>query len=105
VELVDAVGEFLYLFPAVRTLDGARSRNRLRAALAEAGFEVRSIEDHHDDLLAMRDRVNERIDYEGLLGLMGKRGGCVMTAIEGLEAALEAGDVSYAIVASANDGT
>ena len=87
-------------------LDGARSRDRFRAALAEAGFEVRSIEDHHDDLLAMRDRVNERIDYEGLLGLMGKRGRRVMTAIEGLEAALEAGDVSYvSIVASADGGT
>ncbi|MEF8843147.1 MAG: hypothetical protein V5A62_16230 [Haloarculaceae archaeon] len=37
-------------------LDGARSRDGLTAHLAQAGFDVRSLDDHHDDLVAMGDR-------------------------------------------------
>lgn len=76
-------------------LEGARSRDRLRTQLENAGFEVRTTYDHHDDLVAMRDRVTDRIDYEGILGLMGERGQRVLVAIEALETAVEAGDVSY----------
>jgi SAM-dependent methyltransferase len=83
-------------------LDGARSRDELTAHLAEAGFDVRSIDDHHGDLVAMRGRVADRVDYEGLLGLMGERGRDALDAIEELEAAVEDGDVSYvSVVASA----
>jgi hypothetical protein len=60
--------------------------------------------DHHDDLLSMRDRVTERIDYEGLLGLMGERGQRALEAIETIETAVEAGDLSYvSVVASLED--
>jgi arsenite methyltransferase len=83
-------------------LSGARSRDRLRAELAAAGFDVRGTCDHHDDLLAMRDRMAGRVDYEGLLGAMGERGQRALAAIEELEAAVEAGRVSYvSVVASA----
>lgn len=83
-------------------LDGARSRNRLRTQLGEAGFEARTMYDHHDDLIAMRDRVSDRLDYEGLLGTMGERGRRTRDAIEALEAAVEDGRVSYvSVVASA----
>lgn len=83
-------------------LSGARSRDRLRAELAAAGFDVQGTRDHHDDLLAMRDRVAARVDYEGLLGAMGERGQRALAAIEELEAAVEAGRVSYvSVVASA----
>ena len=83
-------------------LDGARSRDRLLGHLADAGFEIRSVHDHHDDLLAMRDRITDRVDYQGLLGLMGERGQRTMAAIEGLATAVAAGAVSYvSIVASA----
>ena len=84
-------------------LDGARSRDRLLRRLADAGFEIQSVHDHHDDLLAMRDRITDRVDYRGLLGLMDERGQRTIDAIEGLETAVEAGDVSYvSVVASAN---
>ncbi len=86
-------------------LTGARSTDRLQRCLAEAGFEVRTIDDHHDDLLAMRDRVTERVDYEGLFGLMGERGERAMEAIETLETAVEDGDVGYvSVVARAEAG-
>lgn len=79
-------------------LDGARSRERLRAELDAAGFDVRTTRDHHDDLLAMRDRVTDRVDYEGLLGLMGERGQRALDAINAVEAAVEDGRVSYVSV-------
>ena len=79
-------------------LSGARSRDRLRGALSDAGFAVRELNDHHDDLLAMRDRVTDRVDYEGLLGVMGERGRRALDAIETLETAVENGEVSYVSV-------
>ena len=79
-------------------LSGARSRDRLRSELAAAGFEARTVADHHDDLLAMRDRVAGRVDYEGLLGVMGERGRRALDAIETLETAVEDGSVSYVSV-------
>jgi len=79
-------------------LTGARSREQLTDRLESAGFAVDSVADHHDDLLAMRDRV----DYEGLLGVMGERGQRALAAIEELESAVESGDVSYvSVVATA----
>jgi SAM-dependent methyltransferase len=79
-------------------LDGARSREHLLGRLTEAGFAVRSTHDHHDDLLAMRDRVTDAVDYEGLLGLMGDRGRRALDAVEAVDAAVEAGDVRYVSV-------
>lgn len=79
-------------------LSGARSRERLRSEVGAAGFEVRTVTDHHDDLVAMRDRVADRVDYEGLLGLLGERGQRALDAIETLETAVEDGEVSYVSV-------
>lgn len=79
-------------------LSDARSRDRLVADVAAAGFDVRTVEGHHDDLLAMRDRVTERVDYEGLLGAMGARGQRALDAIETVETAVEDGRVSYVSV-------
>jgi SAM-dependent methyltransferase len=83
-------------------LDGARDRDRLMTQVADAGFDVKSVSDHHDDLLAMRDRVADRVDYEGVLGLLGERGQRVLDALDELETAVETGRVSYvSLVASA----
>jgi len=79
-------------------LTGARSRDDLTAALDDAGFAVRSMDDHYDDLVAMRDRVTGRVDYESLLGLLGERGARSLTAIEDLEAAVDDGRIGYVSV-------
>lgn len=82
-------------------LTGARRREELRASVERAGFEISTVRDHREDLLAMRDRVTERIDYEGLLGTMGERAEDALAAIEALEAAVEDGRVGYvSVVAS-----
>jgi len=79
-------------------LTGARRREDLLASVERAGFEIASVDDHRADLLAMRERVSERIDYEGLLGTMGERGETALAAIETLEAAVEDGRVGYVSV-------
>lgn len=87
-DVPDAVAEAL-------CLTGARGRDQLAGRVEAAGFEVLNTSDHHDDLLDMRDQVTNRIDYEGLLGVMGERGRLALEAIETLESATEAGDISY----------
>lgn len=83
-------------------LDGARERDRLTMQVTDAGFDVEAVYDHHDDLVTMCDRVTDRVDYEGILGLMGERGQRALDAIEELETAVEEGRVSYvSLVASA----
>jgi arsenite methyltransferase len=84
-------------------LDGARRRDVLTAALADAGFDAGPIVDHHDDLLAMRDRVRDRVDYDSLLGAMGERGRRLRDAIRTVEAAVEDGRVSYVSVVARAD--
>lgn len=76
-------------------LSGARTEENLTAHVEDAGFEVDTVSDHHDDLLAMRDRVGERIDYRGLLGTMGDRGQAILEQITALEDAVESGRVGY----------
>jgi len=53
-----------------------------------------------EDLLATRDRVVERVDYEGLLGAMGERGAGILAGIEELEAAVDDGGVGYVSLVS-----
>lgn len=76
-------------------LHGARSQDLLRTHLVRAGFEIQSVRTHRDELLAMRDRLSDHIDYEGLLSLMGERGRRALDAIKELETAVERGDISY----------
>jgi len=83
-------------------LTGARSRAELTAAVERAGFAVEETRDHREDLLAMQERVAERVDYRGLLGTMGERGETALAAVDKLEAAVEDGRVGYvSLVANA----
>lgn len=79
-------------------LTGARSRERVTEALDAAGFTVGTVRDHREDLLAMRDEVAGRVDYEGLLGAMGERGRAVRDGLRDLERALDDGRVGYVSV-------
>lgn len=76
-------------------LTGALDRQDLHSRVEEAGFVVRDVTDHRDDLLAMRDRLAERVDYAGLLSEMGSRGEEALVAIERVEDAVEDGRIGY----------
>lgn len=84
-------------------LTGQRERAHLRDRIEAAGFAVPEMEDHREDLLAMRDRAQQRIDYEGLLGAMGTDGERLLDAIRELEGAIERGDVGYVSVVATPD--
>jgi len=79
-------------------LRGARQRETLVERIGEAGFTVEHTRDHREDLLEMRDRVGERVDYEGLLGAMGERGRRLQAGVADLETAVEDGRVGYVSV-------
>ena len=79
-------------------LTGARQRETLIETVEAAGFTVEHTRDHREDLLEMRDRVGERVDYEGLLGTMGERGRALQRGVADLEAAIEDGGVGYVSV-------
>jgi SAM-dependent methyltransferase len=79
-------------------LTRARSRADLTAALDTAGFDVGEVRDHREDLLATRDRVRDRVDYEALLGAVGDRGREIRDAIGRVEDAVDDGRVGYVSV-------
>lgn len=69
--------------PIVRMLcmgDGS-SRGETIEAIGEAGFVVEDVRDHREDLLELRDRVGERVEYERLLRLLGEQGLAILDGI------------------------
>lgn len=85
-------------------LDGDRDRTAFLRKVEEAGFEVsdNDVRDHRDDLLRIRDEIEEKVDYRGLLSLMGDRGRRVLDGVNEMEEAVEDGRVGYvSVVATA----
>jgi SAM-dependent methyltransferase len=72
-----------------------RDRERLRARVERAGFEIRGVRDHREDLLAMRDQVAEQVDLDGLLSLMGDRGDDLREQASELSGKVENGTIGY----------
>ncbi len=76
-------------------LTGTRQRENLLVDVREAGFSVRDVRDHREDLLRMRDRAEDRVDYESLLLTLGDRGRDLLEGLRALETAVEDGRVGY----------
>ena len=72
-----------------------RDRERLQARIEHAGFEIRGVRDHREDLLAMRDQVTEQVDLDGLLSLMGDRGDDLREQASELSGKVENGTIGY----------
>jgi arsenite methyltransferase len=85
-------------------LTGARRRTALIDRVEAAGFTVADRRDHRGDLLATRDRLRARVDYEGLLRALGPRGERLLAGIEALEAAVEDGTVGYVSLVARREG-
>jgi arsenite methyltransferase len=82
-------------FAEMLCLTGRRDRTGLVETIEAAGYEVRDVRDHREDLLAMRDQIASRVDYEALLGRLGERGERLLAAVEDLEGRVESGKLSY----------
>jgi len=76
-------------------LSNATDRDALVGSVEAAGFAVTDVRDHREDLLAMRDEIAGKVDYEALLGATGERGQELLDRIASLEAAVEAGRIGY----------
>lgn len=80
-------------------LDGTRDRDYLLSGVEQAGFSIQNTRDHREDLLAMRDELTERVDYEQLLTAVGRTE--LLGQVRDLEHAVEDGRISYiSLVAS-----
>jgi SAM-dependent methyltransferase len=79
----------------VLCLSNTSDRATLVDRVETAGFVVEDVRDHREDLLAMRDQIASRVDYEALLGRLGERGERLLAAIEDLEGRVESGKLSY----------
>jgi len=79
-------------------LAGHRDRSAVLENIEAAGFDVEAERGHREDLLAMRDELAGKVDYEGLLGLLGERGRRALAGIETLEDAVESGRIDYVSV-------
>jgi arsenite methyltransferase len=72
-----------------------RDRERLHERVEAAGFEIRAVRDHREDLLAMRDQFSEEVDVDGLLSLMGDRGDDLRQQGSQLARQVEDGTIGY----------
>ncbi len=88
----------------VLCLNSPRSREHLQDRLRAGGFEVGPVSDHREALLELRDRAGSRVDYERLLPAFGDRGQRLLDGVQQLEAAVEAGDVSYVSLVARTTG-
>lgn len=71
------------------------STGELVRAVEAQGFTVETFTDHHKEVLAMRDELASRIDYEGLLRAVVGPDNELVASLEALEAAADAGTITY----------
>jgi ubiquinone/menaquinone biosynthesis C-methylase UbiE len=91
--------------PMVRALclQNVQSRTAMVSKIDAAGFVVEDVQDHRKDLIAMRDQIADKINYESMLGLMGERGAKILDGIHDTEEAVEDGRISYVSVVAQHE--
>lgn len=83
-------------------LNGRRDGAHIQQRLVDAGFEITEVRSHQQDLLAMRDRLRQRLDWERLEVAFGDRTSRIRDGAAELEAAVESGRIGYlSIIATA----
>jgi arsenite methyltransferase len=82
-------------FANMLCLNGRRDRAELVDTIEAAGYAVRDVRDHHEDLLAMRDRAFDRVDVDRLARLLGDEGTRLQEGASDFEAAIEDGTIGY----------
>lgn len=85
-------------------LQNSRDRAATVDSIEKQGFVIDSVTDHREDLLAMQERIESRVDYEGLLGLMGERGQQLLAGIHELETAIDEGRIGYVSLVAGRQG-
>lgn len=82
-------------------LSNAAAESALVETVESSGFVVEEVRDHRDDLLAMRDTIEDRVAYRPLLQLMGERGTQLLDVIDEVEDAVESGRIGYVSLVAA----
>jgi arsenite methyltransferase len=85
-------------FDELLCLNGPREREHIRQQVEHAGFEVKDSQTHRDDLLGMRDRLGDALDYERIMSMLGDRETRLREGATDLENAIESGKIGYVSV-------
>ena len=76
-------------------LTDRRDRAGLVTAVEDAGYEVRDVRSHREDLLAMREDAAGALDVDALLAALGDRGDRLREGVTDLDRAVDRGDIGY----------
>ncbi|CCC40066.1 class I SAM-dependent methyltransferase [Haloquadratum walsbyi] len=76
-------------------LESSRSRQGTIEAIEAAGYDVIDVQNHRDDILAMQEKLEKKVDYEQILGLLGERGRRLLDGIHEAEAAVAEDRIGY----------
>lgn len=79
-------------------LTGNRDPETVLGEMEAVGFRLREVYSHREELLAMRDELAAKVDYEGLLGVLGETGQRALDGIQTLETELDEGRIDYVSV-------
>lgn len=87
--------ELLTPIDEILCLNNACERGDLRGEITNESFEKENIQDHRHNLLAMRDRLTDNLDFERLASALGDQGEQFSEGAKKLETAVESGRVGY----------
>jgi arsenite methyltransferase len=76
-------------------LETTQSRHETIETIEAAGYDVIDVQDHRHDILAMQEELENKVDYEQILGLLGERGQRLLDGIHEAEAAVAEGRIGY----------
>ncbi len=76
-------------------LQRPRDEDRLCGEVTNAGFDIRTVHSHQDELIALRDTFRNRFDTERICDLLGLNTESVLAGIAELEGAIESGELKY----------
>lgn len=82
-------------FDGMLCLDGNREFAHIEQQIEHTGFEIESVETHREDILEMRDRLTDALDYDRLITALGARGPHLRKSATKLEEAVEEERIGY----------
>lgn len=85
-------------------LETSQSRQKTIETIEATGYDVIDVQDHRDDILTMQEKLQNSVDYEQILGLLGERGQRLLDGIHEAEAAVIDNRIGYiSVVAQRSD--
>lgn len=76
-------------------LEASQSRSKTIETIEAAGYHVTDTRNHRNDIMAMQQKLENKVNYEQILGLLGERGQRLLDGIQEAKAAVEDDRIGY----------